>query len=220
MLKRNGEARQHSVPGFAGKLTRAELDSYNEAFDTIKSEFEALEQIKNQVKELAQDAVIFTIPADDLPVKVVETDNKQFGNVQWIVRSSLLKLNRGQIFLCERPTDEGQEFAVIHRMETESPYGQANGGSQLLLTGNDPVILVQDYAANAEHTLRFMACNMVATAQEVVWRRFANSNPSQVVRAISERCAKVVHDLHSHSIEEPFEQNRLQASGGNRIKFS
>jgi len=72
---------------------------------------------------------------------------------------------------------------------------------QVLVTGNNPALVIQDYAANAEHTLHFMASNMVASAQKVVWERVASQNPSRVIRAISDRCAQAVGDV----------QNEIQA---------
>jgi len=218
MLKRNGEACQYTVPSFAGKLNRAEMEAYNEAFETIQEDFDALQKIKESLKELIGDPVVFTIPDGRMPEEVIETLYAQEGTVHWQVRSRLLNLNHSEVLLCERMGREGKEFAVIDRFNRDSPYGRASGPAQVYLTGNDPVLLVQDYAANAEHTLRFMASNMVATAHKVVWERYANQNPDRVVRAISERCAAAVshahNELHAHAFERS--QQRKQTVG-NRI---
>ncbi len=218
MLKRNGERCQHTVPGFSGKLTRAEMDAYNEAFELIQEEFDALQKIKESLKELIGNPVVFTIPDGRLQGEEIETPHLQEGMLRWQVRSRLLKLNHSEVLLCERLTREGKEFAVIDRFISDSPYGRTNGPAQLLLTGNDPVLLIQDYAANAEHTLRFMASNMVAMAQKVVWQRYASQRPDRVVRAISERCAAVVtqarNELQVHAFEQS--QQRRQTIG-NRL---
>ena len=64
----------------------------------------------------------------------------------------------------------------------------------MILTSNDAALAVEDYAENAQHTLRFMASNIVGTAQKIVWERVASQNPSRVIRAISDRCAQAVGD--------------------------
>jgi hypothetical protein len=215
MLKRNGESCQYTVPGFAGKLNRGEMDAYTEAFEAIQEEFDSLQKIKDSLKELMGDPVVFRIPDGQSPNEEIETPNTREGTVRWQVRSRLLTLNQSDVLLCERLTRDGKEFAVIDRFNSDSPYGNANGAAQVHLTGNDPVLLVQDYAANAEHTLRFMASNMVATAQKIVWRRYASSSPDRVVRAISERCAAVVSNAHDELQAHAFErrQQRKQTAG-------
>jgi hypothetical protein len=204
MLKRNGELCKHAVPGFVGKLTPAEFDAYNAAFEVIKDEFNSLEQIKNGVKELSANPARFTTADAQISnQRIADTLEGERNGVPWSVRSRLLKLNHSQIFLCERSVGAGErkEFAVIEHFKNGSSYAQANGNTQVLVTGNDAALVVQDYAANADHTLHFMASNMVASAQKVVWERVASQNPSRVIRAISDRCAQAVGDA----------QNEIQA---------
>lgn len=196
MLKRDGESCKYSVPDFDGKLTRSEFDSYNEAFETIKDELAALTQIKADLKELSVNPGVFAIPDAQFTEKALETKHSERGdlNLQWDIRSRLLKLTCTDVFLCERMTSEGKQFAVIERYGNESLYAKANGNTNVLLVSNDAHQAVQDYAARADHTLHFMASNMVATAQRVVWQRVASQNPSRVIRAISERCSKAIGD--------------------------
>jgi hypothetical protein len=122
-------------------------------------------------------------------------------------------LNFCDVLLCDRWTNGQKEFGVIQRFQNGSPYARANGNAEVLLTGNDAALLVQDYASNAEHTLKFMASNMVATAHKVVWERYANYNPGHVVQAISERCAQAASNAQSekHSFES--REERTQARG-------
>jgi hypothetical protein len=63
---------------------------------------------------------------------------------------------------------------------------------------------------HAEHTLRFMASNMVARAQTIVWERFANQSPSRVIRAISERCSKAVGEAQNEIQEKILERQILK----------
>src|SRR5260221_2758956 len=196
-LKRNGELCKHTVPGFAGKLTPSEFDSYNAAFETIKDEFAALEKITNDIKELTTNPRAFAIPDEKFVHESIETRHGEMGGLtcNWDVRSRLLKLNHSETLLCERSTNEGKQFAVIEHFKSDSPYATANGNTAVILTSNDAAPAADDYAANAQHTLRFMASNIVGTAQKIVWERIASQNPARVVRAISERCAQVVGDV-------------------------
>ncbi len=218
-LKRNGEISKYAVPDFVGKLTRAEFDSYNDAFETIKDEFATLEQIKKDMTELTANPGLFTIPDSQFVQQSLETQHSERGdlNLSWDIRSRLLKLNHSDIFLCERMTADGKQFAVIQRYENDSPYAQANGNTTVMLVSDDAQKAVEDYVARAEHTLRFMASNMVATAQKVVWERVASQNPSRVIRAISERCAKVVDDAHdeiqAQSLERKLSQRHSVGQG-------
>jgi hypothetical protein len=214
MLKRNGEPIQYSVPGFSGKLTRGEFDAYNEAFDQIKAEFAALQRVKSLLDDLNKDPVVFTIP-DKRDGEHIDARDAELGEIRWVVRSCLLKLNLCEVLLCDRPTTHGKEFAVVQKLRSDSPYARANGSAEVLLTGNDAPLLVQNYGANAEHTLKFMASNMVAVAHKVIWERFANQNPSRVVQAISERCAQAVSNVHGESQAHAFQsrEERKQARG-------
>lgn len=199
MLKRDGQLCKYTVPGFIGRLTPAEFDAYNEAFDAIKDEFAALEHIKNDLKELTANPGIFQIPDSHFAGQSIVTRDEERSDLKfhWNVCSRLLKLNHSDILLCERMTGDGKEFAVIERYQNDSPYARANGNAAVLLAGNDPALVVQDYAANARHTLRFMASNMVGMAQTVVWERFASQNPSRVIRAISDRCAQAAGEAQN-----------------------
>lgn len=219
MLKRDGQPCKYNVPGFVGRLTRAEFDAYNEAFDVIKDEFATLEQIKNDLKGLTTDPGIFQIPDSHFGGQSVETqaDGRNDLKIHWNVCSRLVKLNHSDILLCERAAGNEKEFAVIERYGNDSPYARVNGNATVLLTGNDPALVVQDYAANAQHTLRFMASNMVGMAQTVIWERFASQNPSRVIRAISDRCAlatgEAQNEIQMQILERRMAQRRAAGIG-------
>src|SRR5205823_9894129 len=74
----------------------------------------------------------------------------------------------------------------------DSPYARAHGSAEVLLTGDNARDLTNEYMAQAQHTLRFMASNLVAQAQTVVWDQYSHANPDRVMRALSERCAHAV----------------------------
>lgn len=209
MIKRDGGLAKHTVPDFIGRLTSAEFDSYNEAFGAIQDEFAALEQIKNEIKELAVNPDVHAIPNSQFLNRSVTTQHSESGDftLNWDIRSRLLKLSHSDVLLCERMTAQGKkQYAVIEHYQDESPYAHANGKAHVLLVHDDVLGAVHDYTARAEHTLRFMASNMVARAQSIVWERFASQNPARVIRAISERCAKAVGNAHNEIQEQILEQ--------------
>src|ERR1700733_5043463 len=112
MLKRNGELCKYTVPDFIGKLTSPELDSYNEAFGAIQGEFDALVQIRDDLKELTTNPSVFAIPDDRYTGQKVQTHHSDGDdvNLKWDVRSCLLKLTHSEVLLCERMTPEGKQY--------------------------------------------------------------------------------------------------------------
>jgi hypothetical protein len=188
MLKRNGESREN---GASGTLNRGEMDAYNEAFEEIRQELEALERIKSAVKAISDDPVSLTMPGGGAEAgSLVHIQNSPID--RWQICSTLLNLRHSQIFLCERSVQGAKEFAVIERFRSDSAYAQANADAEILSAGTDPVLLVEEYAASAEHTLRGMASNLVAKAHKIVWARYASTSPARVVQAISEKCTQAV----------------------------
>lgn len=203
MLKRNGERTVVVPPPAQQKLTRGEQDAYNEAIEAIEGELEALQHVKESVKGMFEDPVIFTIPRGPDANGVIEIPNTPTD--RWQICSSLLKFRNSQVLLCDRKLKGAKEFAVIERFNPESPYAQAVGEAEVLLAGDDPVVLVQEYAARAEHSLQFMASNLVSKAHHIVWARYASTSPARVVSLISARCAeaaslsKVAEERAEHS---------------------
>jgi len=168
MLKRKGQFVEHSHSVRATPV-----------FTVIRPEFEQLTDLKHQIDRFRYSTDSPTVTGD----LVVE-------GVEWQIQRRLLKLPATDVFLCHDPRTAA--FAVIQRFREDSVYARANGPVEILVTGANPRQLVQDYADDARHTLRFMASNLVAQAQRVAWEQFPEHNPSRVVRAISERCERVV----------------------------
>src|SRR5207253_2408627 len=113
--------------------------------------------------------------------------NPQIG--RWEVRAKLLDLGKSDIVLGQHADGE---FAIIERFRSESAYAQRSGSAEILLRGDDPVQLNREFTANARHTLQFMASNLAAKAQKVVWEQFPDDRPDRIVAAISERCRQAV----------------------------
>jgi hypothetical protein len=149
MLKRNGEP---SASGTHDTLNRGEQDAYNEAFDEIRQELEALERIKTAVQALTKDPSVFAVPGGGPEVgSIIQIQSIPID--RWQICSTLLKLRNSQIFLCERCLHGAKEFAVIERFRSDSPYARANGEAEVLQAGDDPVLLVEEYgrAYTARH---------------------------------------------------------------------
>jgi hypothetical protein len=183
MLKRNGELIQHEVPGYSGGFTDSELASYNAAFATIERDYKQLENVKSQLERLAKSN--WEMETNPKPFDTVSTPD----GTQWKAYGILVNLPRSDVLLCRKAENE---WAVIQQLKTNGPYAETHGKSSVLLTGNNPREVANEYIGQAEHTLRFMARNLTAKAQEVVWEKYPDNNPSRVMRAISERCALAV----------------------------
>lgn len=163
-----------------------EINGYRAASSAIA---EQLNHAKELNRQLSTDGKLPS--SGDLEVSISDTE-------RWEVRSALLNLNHGEILLCQR----GDEFAVIERLNDDSPYAQAKGNAQMLWKGNDAQALAEAFKADARLTLEFMASNCVAKAQKIVWEQYPDHRPGHVVAAISERCHQAVAN------EETISQNR------------
>ena len=180
MVTRNGQPAEHTVPGFAGRLTRGELDAYNSAFKAIRSDFAELEKLQTQVNRLAR--IRWDHPASLRHFTSLKTAD----GTQWDAYGILLKSANSEVLLCQKV--EGTEWAAIQRLPTDGPYARGHGTTEVLVNGDDARAVTTEYASPAQHTLRFMASNLMARAQKVAWEQFPDHNPKRVVHALSERC--------------------------------
>jgi len=180
MVTRNGQPAEHAVPGFAGRLTRGELDAYNAAFKAIRSDFAELEKLQTQVNRLAR--IRWDHPASLRHFTSLKTAD----GTQWDAYGILLKAANSEVLLCRKA--EGTEWAAIQRLSTDGPYARGHGTTEVLVNGDDARAVTTEYASQAQHTLRFMASNLMARAQKIAWEQFPDHNPKRVVHALSERC--------------------------------
>ena len=174
-LRRNGERISYSVARGAARLTETEIKGYRAAFGAIAEEFDSLTGLKKQLNRHG------SAPAEK------EIDTPQIGH--WLVRSILLNLGQSEILLCQRAD---YDFAIVERFRDDSVYAKANGGAEILTQGERNRQLTEDFKADAEHTLEFMASNLTAKAQKIVWEQFPDHRPGHIVAAISERCRQAV----------------------------
>src|ERR1022692_3391673 len=177
------------------RFSEDEINGYRAASSAIATQLNYAKGLNRQLSSDGQ------LPEScDFEIKMTETE-------RWEVRSALLNLNHGEILLCQR----GDEFAVIERFHEDSPYAQAKGDAQMLWKGNDAQALTEAFRVDARLTLKFMASNLTAKAQKIVWEQFPDHRPGHVVAAITEQC----HLAIAH--EETISQNQRMGhrmSGG------
>ena len=184
-LKRSGESIAYRVPGHVGGFTETEITGYRAAFGGIASELESLTGLK---KQLAKDG--FT-PSEK------EIHTPEIG--RWLVRTRLLNLGQSEILLCQRAD---YDFAIVERFRSDSRYAKANGRVEILSQGERNRPLTEEFKANAQLTLEFMASNLVAKAQKVVWEQYPDDRPGQIVAAISERCRQAAANEETISLSQ------------------
>lgn len=182
---------------------RKELEAYNAALRAIRSDFRELEKLQEQLNRLERKSW------DDLPNLRRFASLETSDGGRWEAYGFILRPSGSEVLFCRQA--EGTQWAVIQRFQPESLYAQTHSSTEVLLTGNDARELAMEYAAQAQHTVRFMASNLVAKAQKIVWDQYSHANPDRVMRALSERCAhavkntEVVREVQSvtQSVTEP-----------------
>ena len=204
MLKRDGKLiERQKAPGTSQRLTDTELAAYNAAFATIERDYRQIEDIKGQLKRF-----------DGLSLE--KSDSKSLESVtvngkNWNAHTALVNLPKSEILLCHDP--KADQWAIVQRQNTAGRYAQAHGEASVLLTGNSAREVVDEYSSQANHTLRFMARNLTAQAQGVVWEKYPDNNPSQVMHAISERCALAVDNRQTLEQRQDNERSIKQSRG-------
>jgi hypothetical protein len=184
-------------------LTPGQLIAYTAAFEPISPGFDELRQIQRQVDELPH--TILEQPSSSPDTVATITAE----GIEWRRQAQLLTLPKSAVLLCRHPTEN--EFAIIQRFPTDSAYAKANGQGEVLLKSAYAGHLVSEYAGRAQHTLRFMASNLVSKAQCVAFEQFPEHNPGRVMRAISERCLLAVGE--SLTVMEPVRQTTRHTRG-------
>jgi hypothetical protein len=205
MLKRKGQIVESVASGSPARFTHGEQEAYTAAFKTIQPEFDVIRQIQREVRSFQQTTwKLREGLSDAIAIVTVE-------GIEWHAQAPLLRLPKCAVFLCRHPTEN--EFAIIHLFPAESAYAKANGQDQVLLRNSNLRQLVGEYAACVQHTLRFMASNLVARAQRVAWEQFPEQSPGKVVRAISWRCYQVAGNRESVMDAERAGHTARQARG-------
>ncbi|HUJ11145.1 MAG TPA: hypothetical protein VL171_14075 [Verrucomicrobiae bacterium] len=203
MLKRKGQFIRSPVPGSTVRLAANQMNAYAAAFAAIRPEFDELRKMQRQVRTIPQTALRQTAGSPEAGGCIAAD------GIDWRVQAQLLELPKSGIFLCRHPTEN--KFAIIQQFPADTPYAKTNGQAEVLLRGVDPRQLVREYAGWAQHTLRFMASNLVTRARRVTFEQFPEHNPGRIVRAISERCLLAVGE--SWTMSESLRETNRQARG-------
>ena len=129
--------------------------------------------------------------------RIVRPDD---GRVRWI--RAVAEIERD-----EQGRQRGDEFAVIEHLPEDSPYARANGKAQILMQGQDARQLKEDFKADANLTLEFMASNLTAKAQRIIWEQYPEQRSSDIVAAISERCRQAVANEETISQSQKIDEH-------------
>jgi len=136
MLKRNGEQIQHQVPGYTRGFTESELASYNAAFATIERDYKQIESVKSQLERLAKSN--WELEPNPKPFDTLSTAD----GTEWKAYGILVNLPRSDVLLCRKSENE---WAVIQQLKTNGPYAETHGKASVLLTGNNPREVANEY---------------------------------------------------------------------------
>jgi len=184
-MKGKGQPEMQPASGADGELTPSELAAYNAAFKAVRTDFRDLEKIQEQLNRLGR--IRWERPDSNLRSFAAVTTPD---GARWNAYGLMLKLSKSEVLLCRQM--EGTGWAIIQRFQPDSLYAQAHGSAEILLGGSSAREVATEYIAQVEHTLRFMASNLVAKAQKIAWEQFRENNPARVVQALSERCSQVM----------------------------
>jgi hypothetical protein len=190
----------HEVPGSDARLTDEQFATYNAAVQTIEGDLLDMRPVREALTRLEK--VRWERPVPEAFDTLTTPEGR------WKAHGLLLKLSRSKVFLCRKA--DGDEWAVIERLQTSSPYAQVHGDTDILLKGTGPREVATEYMAQMRHTLRFMARNAEVKAQKVIWEQFPDQ-PGEVVRAITDRCDSVAGG--TEVIKQAQEQSVRQSRG-------
>jgi hypothetical protein len=165
---------RYRVPGLDGLLREDDMPGYRAAASAIAAPLESMKELNRQLSGESR-----LVGSGEINMSPTE---------RWEVRSSLLTLNPGEVLLCQRE----DRFSVIERFPDDSPYARANGNAQMLWEGNHAKALAEAFKDDARLTLEFMASNLTAKAQKIVWEQFPDHRPGHIVAAITERCHEAI----------------------------
>lgn len=191
MLKRSGQPCQRSVPDYPGRLTDFEFLAYNTIFTSVEEDFKQLCAVSDSLTDLERSFPHLLEASEGAVDSFNEVVPDQTGR-QWSVVSPLLKFRRTELLLCKRFVEGESEFAIIERLDPNSPLAQAKGVWQLQMASNDPRLLLQDFMEGERQTLQLYAQDIMAMSREAVEENFPDRDLGRVVKAISQRCSKKI----------------------------
>jgi hypothetical protein len=191
MLKRNGQPCQRTVPDYSGRLTDFEFLAYNTVFTAVEEDFKQLSAITDSLTDLER-SFPHLLEASEGAVESINGVVPDQTGKQWSIVAPLLKFSRTELLFCKRVVAGESEFAVVERLDPNSPLAQAKGIWQLHMTSNDPRLLLQDFMEGERQTAQLYGQDIVAISREAIDEKFPDRNLGRVVKAIAERCTKKI----------------------------
>ena len=193
MLKRNGENCEHPVPNYPGLLTASEFKAYNVAVPLVAVEVSLFNERATTLSEIEKQSAgtveqVTSQVARDLPSLTVKGKPES----EWKIRHVLMKSARSEMLLCSRDNEGEQQFGVVEKFDAKSPFARVHGDTDLQMTGNNALVLLQNYVESERSVLQLFRKDIEATVEENLSEKLPGQNHSRVVRAISARCGSQV----------------------------
>ncbi|MDX1951071.1 MAG: hypothetical protein SFY81_02740 [Verrucomicrobiota bacterium] len=189
MLKRHGEPCQYRVPGFGGRLTETEYQAYTEAMDVVQDQVSQLLEGARTLGELETQAINWReLPVNGTSQLIQAIRIQGDRGAPWQILKTLSKTATNEILFCSRPRGTGQEYGIIEQFGPHSAYARAHGTAEVLMTSNDPKILIQDHLDNEKNILQLFRKDIQATVEETLAAKYPGENLSRVVKAVDDRC--------------------------------
>ena len=190
LLRRNGEACEHPVPGFPGLLTDSEQKAYTEV---VTSMAWLLKEFNDAAVTLAE--IEKTIPTLAKEASEITPENRptiRNADSEWQIRRTLHKSARNEVLLCSRRTEQGTQFGIVEQFTHNSIYANARGDTDVQMTSNQASLLLQDYVAQERQVLQLFKQDIIVSVGETLAEKFPGQDYSRVAKAISARCEKSV----------------------------
>jgi len=193
MLKRNGEVCRFEVPNFTGRLSASEHQAYTVAIAAVDEQLRQHNEAACALASLSKELQNAGKQPNGLigdPLGSLELSGAEGG--QWHIRRSLFKTARNELLLCSRQTGRDQDFGIVEKFDPDSAYARAQGNAELIMTGNNVVLLLQDYVENESKILEAFKHDLEASVEEILAEKCPGENFSRVVKAISAQCGSGV----------------------------
>ena len=192
MLKRNGEICQAEVPDYPGRLTATELRAYKAAVASVENQLHDLAEAARALSDVEKQIPQWKGASENAAAPMLAGIDEENSGNQWHVLKTLVKTSRSELLFCSRALADGSEFAVFEKFDPNSAYAQAQGNPELLLTSNNPSLLLQDYVESERKMLQLVKQDLQNTVEELLAEKFPAEDTSRVVKAISARCGKCI----------------------------
>jgi len=202
MIKRKDEPRAGVMPPSLRRMSDTEYAAYFEAFDAIKSDYQALCLISDKLREVEKTAR--SLGSLDLQAQNerAELADSAGDRSPWEVCAPLMRLNHNEVLLCKRVCEHGLEYAVIDHSPVASAYANARGSLDVLRTGDNPHQVLRDFLRCERETLHLMVNDITANVRLIIAERFPKHDLRRVVNEITHMCKKVARLGYSETLAE------------------